>query len=275
MEPHGEVILPAPQKDSTSAISAHARVNREYWDGMADKWIDDGETKWNPSMTPSPVWGIWPTPESELNLLPVDMRGLNAIEGCGTAYVSAWMARRGATVYGIDNSEKQLETARRLAASHGVELTLTHGDAQAVPQPDGSFDYAISEYGAAIWCDPYVWIREAHRLLKRGGTLVFMGHTPLMNMCTPPGAGDCEKTLFSSYFDMHKLDWSQDEVDPGGIEFNLPLSGWFRLFRDVGFQVVDFLEVRAPEHFEGSRFGIPAEWARKYPAEQVWKLRKL
>jgi 2-polyprenyl-3-methyl-5-hydroxy-6-metoxy-1,4-benzoquinol methylase len=39
--------------------------------------------------------------------------------GCGTGYVSSWMARRGArSVYGIDIAAKQLETARRLAAAH-------------------------------------------------------------------------------------------------------------------------------------------------------------
>jgi hypothetical protein len=27
-----------------------------------------------------------------------------------------------------------------------------------VPYPDGRFDLAVSEYGAAIWCDPYVLI---------------------------------------------------------------------------------------------------------------------
>ena len=49
-------------------------------------------------------------------MLPADMSGLAAIElGCGTGYVSGWMARRGASVVGIDNSRRQLDTARRLA----------------------------------------------------------------------------------------------------------------------------------------------------------------
>ena len=41
-----------------------------------------------------PSWGIWGVPESEARILP-DVAGLDTIElGCGTAYVSAWLARR-------------------------------------------------------------------------------------------------------------------------------------------------------------------------------------
>ena len=50
-------------------------------------------------------------------MLPDDLKGKEAIElGCGTAHVSSWLARRGAKVVGIDNSEAQLETAE--AAAH-------------------------------------------------------------------------------------------------------------------------------------------------------------
>jgi len=142
-------------------LPAHVRENRRYWDARADEWIAAGERSWQDE---EPTWGCFDIPESKLQLLPADMTGMTAIElGCGTAYVSAWMARRGARVVGIDNSERQLATARRLAAEHGVQLTLLHGNAETVPLPDGHFDFAISEYGAAIWCDPALWIPEAQR----------------------------------------------------------------------------------------------------------------
>jgi ubiquinone/menaquinone biosynthesis C-methylase UbiE len=102
-----------------------------------------------------------------VHLLPDDLDGQDAIElGCGTAYVSAWLARRGARPVGIDNSEQQLATARRLQAQHSLVFPLIHGNAESVPYPDESFDFAISEYGAAIWADPYHWIPEAARLLR-------------------------------------------------------------------------------------------------------------
>ena len=256
---------------SDSELPEHVRENRAYWDGMAEEWVEAGQRGWQME---DPCWGCWQIPESQLGLLPEDMSGMAAIElGCGTGYVSSWMARRGASVVGIDNSERQLACARRLATEHGVDLTLLHGNAETVPYPDRHFDFAISEYGAAIWCDPLLWIPEAHRLLKPGGELVFLGDTPLAALCTPPSGEACEPRLHRSYFDLHRLDWTRAEVDPGGIEFNLPISGWFRLFKKTGFEVLDYLEIQAPEG-SPERFGVPGKWAHRWPAEQVWKLRR-
>jgi ubiquinone/menaquinone biosynthesis C-methylase UbiE len=90
-------------------------------------------------------------PETDLHVLP-DVDGLDTIElGCGTGYVSAWLARRGARPVGIDNSEAQLANARRFQLEFGLEFPLIHGNAEDVPLPDASFDLAVSEYGASIW----------------------------------------------------------------------------------------------------------------------------
>jgi SAM-dependent methyltransferase len=258
---------------SDDALPEHVAVNRTHWDERAQQWIEPAERNWGAA---EPDWGIWATPESTLQLLPEDMTGFDAIElGCGTAYVSSWMARRGARVVGIDNSERQLDTARRLAREHGVELTLVHGNAETVPYDDESFDFAISEYGAAIWCDPYIWIPEAHRLLRPGGSLVFLGNTPLVLVCTPlDGSSPCTERLERGYFSLHRLDWRDAVDDPGGIEFNLPTSRWFRLFREAGFEVVDFIEIQAPEPGSKINFFVTADWAHRFPSEQVWKLRK-
>lgn len=255
-----------------SELPDHVAVNRVEWDADAVNWVASGERDW----ASEPAWGFWRIPESELRLLPEDMSGMDAIElGCGTGYVSAWMARRGARVVGIDNSARQLDTARRLAAEHGVDLTLIHGNAEAVPCADGAFDFAISEYGAATWCDPYAWIPEAHRLLRPGGELVFMGTTPFVQVCSPvDGSIPATERLERDYFGMHLFDWTDAVDEPGGIEFNLTISDWFRLFRDVGFDVVDYLEPRPTHGGQEVRFFVTADWARRWPVEQVWKLRR-
>lgn len=255
------------------ALPEHVRENRTYWDGMAPQWVPAGKRAWD---SEEPYWGVWGLPESELGLLPDDMTDMRAIElGCGTGYVSGWMVRRGASVVGIDNSQGQLASARQFCEEYGVEIELLHGNAESVPCPDASFDFAISEYGAAIWCDPLVWIPEAHRLLRPGGDLVFLASTPLATIATPLDGSMSDAHLHRDYFGLHRTDWSEVEVDPGGIEFTLPISGWLRLFRETGFDVVDYLELQAPAAMEGNPFNSPVEWGKRWPYEHVWKLRKL
>jgi SAM-dependent methyltransferase len=252
----------------------HVVENRRHWDDMAESWVAGGERSWNLS---EPEWGIWGIPNRELTLLPDDLSGHRAIElGCGTGYVSAWMQRRGASVYAIDNSERQLATARRLAAEHGADdIEWVHGNAERVDQPDASFDVAISEYGAAIWCDPSVWIPEAHRLLRPGGRLAFLGNHPLAMVCmSPAGDAPAGRRLERDYFGLGRLDWTDALDDPGGIEFNLEISSWMRLFRTTGFDVVDYVEIQAPVSAEGTRYWVEADWARRFPSEQAWILQK-
>lgn len=253
-----------------SELPDYVLNNRDHWDRHASEWVEMGERAW----TEEPRWGVWGIPETELSLLPTDMTGMTAIElGCGTAYVSAWMTRRGARCIGIDNSERQLETARRLASEHGIDVELIHGNAEDVPYPDGSFDFAVSEYGAAIWADPHKWIPEAWRLLRQGGELSFLGHHPLV-MVTQlrEGGDDVTRKLLYPYFGMHRIDWVED--DDQGTEFNLPISEWIRLFDDVGFDLVAFHEIQSPSRDDAKRFHVDADWAHDFPSEQAWRLRK-
>src|ERR1700732_3940719 len=123
-----------------SDLPEHVRKNRAKWDDLAKDYAAAGERAWGRD---EPGWGIWHAPEAELRLLPADLNGKDAIElGCGTAYVSSWLSRRGARVVGIDNSEAQLGTARRLQRQYGLNFALIHGDAEEIAYPDASFDLA-------------------------------------------------------------------------------------------------------------------------------------
>src|SRR6266436_5761583 len=165
-------------------LPEHVRRNRAHWDQLPPQFVSAGEHGWAIN---EPNWGIWSVPESEVHMFPEDLIGKDVIElGCGTAYVSCWLARKGARVVAIDNSSAQLATARRLQREHGLDFPLIHGNAESVAYPDASFDFAISEYGACLWADPQLWVPEAARLLRPGGQLVFLTNSYLMALCTPP-----------------------------------------------------------------------------------------
>lgn len=80
--------------------------------------------------------------------------------------------------------------------------------------------------------------------------------------------------LERGYFDLGRFDWRDAVDEPGRIEFNLPISSWIRLFRDIGFDVVDYFEVQAPESASGDTGTTTADWAKRFPSEQVWRVRK-
>lgn len=252
-------------------MADHVQINRDHWNADAKNWVKSGEAAWRGA----PDWGIWQTPEAQLKLLPEDMTGLQTIElGCGTGYVSAWMVRRGAIATGIDMSSAQLATARRLAAEHGLEITWIEGNAEATGLPDASFDFAISEYGAAIWCDPQVWLREAWRLLRPGAGLVFLGNHPFADVCVPLSGAENDHKLHRPYRGMRGNDYTKVEVEPGGVCFNLTIADWMALFTEIGFGVEGFYELYPQEKTEETRFMIPGNWAWNYPTEMVWKLSK-
>ena len=110
-------------------LPEHVRRNRDYWDKMADQYTAPGRRNWS---TPDITWGIWRIAESDVHLLPEDVSGMDVIElGCGTGYVSAWLARRGAKPVGIDNSPEQLNSARGFQQEFGIEFPLMLGNAEA------------------------------------------------------------------------------------------------------------------------------------------------
>jgi SAM-dependent methyltransferase len=155
----------------------YVRVNAEAWNARGEDQLALARRQWS---VDEPTWGDFGVPESEVGLLPHRLDGVPAVElGCGTGYVSAWLARRGARPVGVDPTPGQLRIARQLQREHSLVFPLVRAAGEQVPLRSGTFDLAISEYGAAIWADPYLWIPEAARLLRSGGELVFLGNSTL------------------------------------------------------------------------------------------------
>jgi ubiquinone/menaquinone biosynthesis C-methylase UbiE len=219
-------------------------------------------------------WGVWKTPEDEIRILP-ELEGLDIIElGCGTAYFGAWLKKRGAQrVVGVDVTPAQLDTARAMNQEFGLGMEFLEANAEDVPLPDGSFDLAFSEYGASIWCDPNRWIPEAARLLRSGGELIFMRNTDIEMICSPDDDRVTER-LIRPLKGMLRLDWFSEGAPAS--EFHLPTGDLFQLLRRTGFQVNDYRQLFASDDAVDHSFYnyVPAEWARRWPSEEIWRARK-
>jgi SAM-dependent methyltransferase len=244
-------------------VEVWTRANAEYTDARAeDAWAQDEVT-----------WGVWHVPERELHALP-DVAGKDVVElGCGTGYVGAWLKKLGAArVVGVDPTPAQLATARRCEETFGLGLEFLEAFAEDVPLPDASFDLVVSEYGASIWADPYRWIPEAARLLRPGGELVFLRNSTLVILCSPDEEAPATQTLQRPQFGMYRLDWPE-----GGVEYHLGHGDWVRLLRANGFEILDLTELQAPaEAATHERYDyVSADWARQWPAEEIWRARLL
>jgi SAM-dependent methyltransferase len=249
-------------------LSAHERANQSAWDEAAADYVENARQNW---ATDEISWGMYGVPEAGIGIVP-DVNGLDVIEmGCGTAYFSAWLARRGARPVGIDLSERQLATAREMQAEHALEFPLMHGSAESVPLPDASFDLAFSEYGASLWCDPYIWIPECARLLRPGGRLLFLTSSVLRMLCTPLSEDPIEERLLNDQFGLHSVTWPDD----GSVEFQLPHGERIRVLRQAGFEIEALHELQVPEDAPPTTYDwMRKEWARRWPIEEIWLARK-
>jgi SAM-dependent methyltransferase len=248
-------------------LGDYLRRNLEVWTASAAEYAAWAPRAW----ASEPNWGIWRIPESELRLLP-DVAGKDVLDdGCGTGYFAAQLARLGGRCVGIDPTPAQLETARRLQDEFELWFPLVEAAGEQLPFPDGSFDLVLSEYGAALWADPHRWVAEAARVLRPGGELVFLTNSLLAILCSPDDAeATVEERLLQPQRGIYRMEWAGDPA----VEFHLSHGEWIRLLHQNGFEVLDLVELYAPADAEGLTFFVDAEWAKRWPAEEVWKARK-
>jgi len=252
--------------DRPPELTTHETRNRESWNAFSDEYQERHGAQLADSG--GLAWGTSQISEAELHVLG-DIAGKDILEfGCGAAQWSIALASRGARPVGLDLSERQLEHARRLMAEAGVDFPLIHASAEAVPLPDASFDIVFCDHGAMTFGDPYRTVPEAARLLRPGGLFAFNHHSPIQTICWPLDAPEVGERLALDYFGMHAIDDGED------VSFQLPYGEWIRLFRANGFTIEDLIEPRpAADATSSYRSARELAWARRWPAECIWRLR--
>ena len=243
--------------------SDHVRRNREFWDADSD----DYQAAHGNDLTQRPLaWGAFRIPESELQVLS-DIAGKDVLElGCGGAQWSIALTGTGTKCVGLDVSRSQLRHARKRAEA----LALVQANGEQLPFADASFDVVFCDHGALSFCDPQQIVPEVARVLRAGGSLAFCAATPLLYLTWNTEKQKQSRRLHRSYDELGRID-----LGDGTIDWVLPPGEWIRILRAHHLDVEDLIELRPPAGATTTydEF-VPPKWARRWPAEWIWKARR-
>ncbi|HUV09854.1 MAG TPA: class I SAM-dependent methyltransferase [Acidimicrobiia bacterium] len=246
--------------------STHERRARAFWDADAD----DYQALHDPQLSEPRVWGVWAIPDDEIDVLgPTASQDVLEL-GCGAAQWSIALAGEGARCIGLDISVAQLRHARRGRSDADVSVPLVCASGEAVPLQDASFDLVFCDHGAFSFCDPERAVGEAARVLRPGGRLVFNHSTLLHTLCWDIDADRVRRKLRRPYFGAGTYDWGD-----GTVDFHLTYGEWVACFIRHGLVVEGLVELQPPPDAATTYGGYaPVGWARQWPAEEIWQLRK-
>ena len=98
--------------------------------------------------------------------------------GCGTGLSTVILAKLGARVVSIDNSDAHLEMTHRRVQQHGVgkSVTLIRSHGCSLPIADSAADRVLC-HSISLYSDPLLVARQIRRILKPGGRAVFHEET--------------------------------------------------------------------------------------------------
>jgi ubiquinone/menaquinone biosynthesis C-methylase UbiE len=240
--------------------------NRIYW----NKISDDYQNRHNKTLNDeSLAWGVWRIPESELQVLG-DISGKRVLEyGCGAAQWSVALAKNGASPIGLDLSERQLDYACKHINKEKTKIPLIQADGEYTPFRSSSFDIIFCDHGVMSFTRPESAIREVARILRPGGLFAFCMSSPLRDLCWDEETDMVTDHLQMNYFRMGKSEYQES------TSYQYGYGKWIQLFLQYGFIIENLIEIRAPKGKQTSYVDfIPYAWARKWPAENIWKIRK-
>jgi SAM-dependent methyltransferase len=247
------------------------RTTRASWEADSDAYQDRNRSQLN--RWDRLAWGTWDIPEEQVKALG-EVAGLDVLElGCGACQCGIKVAKLGGAVTGLDVSATQLRHGRENMEETGVRLPLVQASGEELPFADASFDLVFCDHGATSFTDPHRTIPEAARVLRNGGALVFDIATPIVWLAWPDDDHPADRALHRPYFGMGRTEVT--DATGTAVEWQLTYGAWIRLFRSSGLVIEDLIELRPPPDATTTYEGYATlEWARDFPGEHIWKVRK-
>ena len=185
------------------------------------------------------------------SLTPLD--GLTLLDvGCGGGLISEPLARMGATVTGIDASEKNIGTARAHAARGDLEIDYRCTTAEDLLAAGETFDIVLSLEVVEHVADVDLFLDSCTALVRDGGAMVLatLNRTPKAFMFgivgaeyvmrwLPRGTHDWKKFVRPSELCRNLRRNGVDVSDISGLSFN-PLTDEWRVSGDVSVNYILF-----------------------------------
>ncbi|MGH8612132.1 MAG: methyltransferase domain-containing protein [Gammaproteobacteria bacterium] len=195
-------------------------VREDGWYAPYDYWLT--------------LWGLYDLYAYALVLLG-DVTGKALLDcGCGPGHTSVMLAKRGATVTAFDTAAGQLDTARRLAKSNGVNVTFLRQPFEKLDFPDESFDVVFGTF-VLHHVDLPKASRQLVRVLRPGGKAVFIENSALNPMLMAARSKICGRFGVPQYSDDHEHPLTRPDIAilrnafPGACTIHYPCFLFFRL----------------------------------------------
>lgn len=164
--------------------------------------------------------------------------------GCGAGHVSFAVAAHAGTVTAYDLSDDMLAVVAAEASRRGLtNIETRRGIAEALPFPDGSFDYVLTRFSAHHWNDLPQAMAEMRRVLKDDG------HVIVIDVIAPA----------SPLMDTH-LQSLELLRDVSHVR-NYSVAEWTRCLTDAGLQIDASGQWKLPLEFNAwvARIKTPAD----------------
>jgi SAM-dependent methyltransferase len=172
-------------------------------------------------------------------------RGRCLDAGCGTGLHLPTLIELGWSVTGIDISEDQLRLARERV---GEKVELVRADAGELPFPDQTFDAVFSAFTHTDIDDFDGLLREAARVLRDEGRLVYVGlHPCFIGPHSRFVAAEGVPTLHAGYRERRRYTEAPG-ISPEGLRakvgaVHIPLGELVQAFLETDLQLERFEEV--------------------------------
>ncbi len=217
-------------------------ANRHRWDAGSDSWARRADARG--------IWrGCYLNPS--LALHPDELRWLSgvagkrvAVLGSGDNQVVFALAGLGASVTSVDISDKQIDVARKRAATLGLQVDFVRADVVDLSALAAmTFDIVYTGGHVAVWVsDLKRYYAEAARILKADGLLIVSEYHPFRRVWTN-SANRLE--LGFNYFDRgpHRFEVAPDVLypTPGELEqfeFHWTVADYITAILDADCELV-------------------------------------